>query len=77
MKRVQVQLPPDCHTLLKCACAQMGVTMSEFYNNAGREYLNKLMHEDEHLKQLMCSIPLTPDSQAYNLVEQHKQSNLD
>ena len=70
MKRVQVQLEPDCHKIIKCACAQMGVTMSEYFNLCSIEYLKKAMNNDDQLQQLVRAVPLTPGSRAYKQIEQ-------
>ena len=65
---------PDCHKIIKCACAQMGVTMSEYFIRCSIAYLKNAMNDDDQLQQLVMAIPLTPGSRAYNLIE---QSNLD
>ena len=70
MKRVQVQLEPDCHKILKCVCAHMGITMSEFYIRAGCDLMSEAFKTDKQLKQLIESIPLTPGSRAYKQIEQ-------
>ena len=74
MKRVQVLLEPDCHKILKCVCAHMGITMSEFYVKAGTAFMSDSLKTDKQLKQLIESIPLTPGSRAY---KQMHQFNLD
>ncbi len=65
-------MEPDCHKVLKCVCAQMGITMSEFLHMAGKSHLNKHVNENEHLKTLVLSLPLTPGSAAYNMREEMK-----
>ena len=70
MKRVQVQLEPDCHKILKCVCAHMGITMSEFYNRAGIHLMREALKTDKQLTQLIQSIPLKPGSRAYKQMEQ-------
>ena len=70
MKRVQVLLEPDCHKVLKCVCAQMGITMNEFVYMASKRHMRKTLTEHEHLKTLIQSLPLTPGSTAYNMREQ-------
>ena len=69
MKRVQVQLEPDCHKILKCVCAHMGITMSEFYIRAGSLFMSEALKTDEQLKQLVETIRLTPGSRAYKQME--------
>ena len=63
-------MEPDSHKVLKCVCAQMGITMSEFLHMAGQSHLTKHVNENEHLKTLIHSLPLTPGSAAYNMREQ-------
>ena len=65
MKRVQVLLEPDCHKIIKCVCAQMDITMSEFFNIAGFAFMSDQLDEHKHLKRLVESIQLTPGSRAY------------
>jgi len=69
MKRVQVQLEPDCHKIIKCVCAQMGVTMSEYYNLCSIAYLTNKLKDDEQLRQLIKAVPLTQGSRAYKQME--------
>ena len=70
MKRVQVLLEPDCHKIIKCACAQMGVTMSEYFILCSIEYLKNAMKDDDQLQQLLMAVPLTPGSRAYKTMAQ-------
>ena len=63
-------MDPDCHKILKCVCAQMGITMSDFLLEAGQAHMTKSLDENEHLKTLVFSLPLTPGGAAYNLREQ-------
>ena len=72
MKRVQVMVEPDCHKIIKCACAQMGVTMSEYFNLCSIAYLTNAMNNDDQLQQLVMAIPLTPGSRAYKQKEQYE-----
>ena len=48
----------------------MGITMSDFLQAAGQAHMTKSLDENEHLKTLVLSLPLTPGSTAYNLREQ-------
>lgn len=70
MKRVQVLLEPDCHKIIKCVCAQMDITMSEFFNIAGFALMSEKLDEHKHLRRLVESLQLTPGSRAYKAFAQ-------
>ncbi len=67
MKRVNINVPDECHHLLKNTCTQLGVTVNEFVHTATNEAIHKHALEHDHLKQFILAMEFSKCSKAYRL----------
>ena len=55
MKRVNFNMAPECHALLKSVCALKRVTVSDYvYNLIAREF-EQLVREDDQVRQMFLN----------------------
>ena len=78
-KRVNFNMQPECHTLLKGVCALKGVTVSEYVYACLNEAFIKLIKEDEQVRNMFMAGNYRQGSRAYllkqSLIEEFNQSN--
>lgn len=73
MKRVNFNMPVECHDLLKGVCALKRVTVSDYVYGLIKENLVKLVKEDDQISSMFFSGNYPEGSSAYLL----KQSLID
>ena len=73
MKRVNFNMAPECHALLKGVCALKGVTVSEYVYKVLEEDFYKLVIADNQVQQILINGDYPKGSKAYNLKEQIKK----
>ena len=77
MKRVNFNMAPECHALLKGVCALKGITVSEYVYKVLAEDFHGLVKEDNQVQQMLINGEYPEGSRAYNLKEQiRKELNL-
>jgi len=77
MKRVNFNMAPECHALLKGVCALKGITVSEYVYKVLAEDFHGLVKEDNQVQQMLINGEYPKGSRAYNLKEQiRKELNL-
>ena len=77
MKRVNFNMAPECHALLKGVCALKGKTISEFVYEIIRERFHELVYSDNQVQQMLMNGTYPTGSKAYVLQEQiRKEFNL-
>ena len=55
LKRVNFNIQPECHALLKSVCALKGVTVSDYiYDLLGKDF-EELVRTDEQVRQMFLS----------------------
>ena len=69
LKRVNFNMQPECHTLLKGVCALKGVTVSEYVYDCLSEAFLRLIKEDEQVRNMFMSGSYRQGSRAYLLKE--------
>lgn len=67
VKRINVNVPDECHHLLKNTCTQMGVTVNEFAHQATSMAIYKAALENDHLKQIILAMKFEECGKAYRL----------
>mgnify|MGYP003146951038 CR=1 FL=1 len=79
VKRVNFNMEPECHTLLKGVCALKGVTVSEYVHACLNEAFIKLLKEDEQVRNMFMAGNYRQGCKAYilkqSLIEELNQSN--
>jgi len=73
LKRVNFNMAPECHALLKGVCALKGVTVSEYVYKVLEEDFYKLVIADNQVQQILINGDYPKGSKAYNLKEQIKK----
>ena len=77
LKRVNFNMAPDCHRLLKATCAILDVSVSEFCSECIHERFRELCKSDERFLTLLLADDYKEGSDAYLLKEQFKKYLLD
>ena len=81
MKRVNFNMPSDCHALLKSVCALKGVTVSEYVHKIIQEDFHKRARTDKQVQTMFLSGHYEEGSDAFlfkqTLLEELRQSNDD
>ena len=67
MKRVNFNLPVECHDLLKGVCALKRVTVSDYVYGLIKENLIRLVKEDDQISSMFFSGVYPEGSSAYLL----------
>ena len=79
MKRVNFNLPLECHDLLKGVCALKRVTVSEYVYGLIKENLIRLVKEDDQISSMFFSGDYPEGSSAYllqqSLIKELKSAN--
>lgn len=79
MKRVNFNLPLECHDLLKGVCALKRVTVSDYVYRLIKENMVKLIKEDDQISSMFFSGDYPEGSSAYllkqSLIEERNRSN--
>jgi len=73
LKRINFNMAPECHALLKSVCALKGVSVSEYVYKVIREDFQLLVKSDNQVQQLLVNGEYPKGSKAYNLKEQIKK----
>ena len=77
LKRVNFNMAPECHALLKGVCALRGVTVSEYVYELIAENFRQLVYSDNQVRQMFFNGQYPVGSKAYVLKEQlRKELNL-
>ena len=77
LKRINFNMAPECHALLKGVCALKGKTISEFVYEIIRERFHELVYSDNQVQQMLMNGTYPTGSKAYVLQEQiRKEFNL-
>ena len=69
LKRINFNMAPECHALLKSVCALKGVSVSEYVYKVVREDFHQLVNSDNQVQQLLLNGVYPEGSKAYNLQE--------
>ena len=72
LKRVNFNLDPECHKLLKTACVLLDVSVSEFCYIAIREHFRKYCLEDDRILKLLVEQEYKEGSKTYCLKNEIK-----
>ena len=79
MKRVNFNLPLECHDLLKSVCALKRVTVSDYVYGLIKENLVRLVKEDDQISSMFFSGDYPEGSSAYllkqSLMEELNRTN--
>lgn len=79
MKRVNFNLPVECHDLLKGVCALKRVTVSDYVYGLIKENMIKLVKEDDQISSMFFSGDYPEGSAAYilkqSLIEELDSTN--
>tara|TARA_B100001094_G_scaffold128611_1_gene124639 strand:+ start:232 stop:531 length:300 start_codon:yes stop_codon:yes gene_type:complete len=75
IKRVNFNMAPECHSLLKSVCALKGITLSEYVYKVLSEDFRRLVKEDKQVQQMLLNGEYPKGSKAYNLKEQIKKES--
>ena len=67
MKRVNFNIAPECHSLLKATCAILNVSLSEFCYQCIAEKFRELCKTDKRFLTLLLSGEYPEGSNAYHL----------
>jgi len=70
LKRVNFNMAPECHALLKGVCALRGVTVSEYVYELIAENFRQLVYSDNQVRQMFFNGQYPVGSKAYVLQEQ-------
>ena len=70
LKRINFNMAPECHALLKSVCALKGISVSEYVYKVVREDFQQLVNADNQVRQLLINGVYPKGSKAYNLQEQ-------
>lgn len=73
LKRVNFNMAPECHRLLKATCAILDVSVSEFCSECIHERFVELCKSDERFLTLLMSGDYKVGGKAYLLREEFKQ----
>ena len=77
MKRINFNMAPECHALLKSVCALKGVSVSEYVYKVVREDFQQLVNSDNQVQQMLMNGTYPIGSKAYALKERiRKESSL-
>jgi hypothetical protein len=77
MKRVNFNMAPECHSLLKSVCALKGITVSEYVYEVVKERFQEMVYSDNQVQQILMNGTYPVGSKAYVLQEQlRKDLNL-
>ena len=74
MKRVNFNMPEECHALLKSVLALKGKNMGEYIYECVVADFNKRFYEDKQVQQLVIAGTHQPGTNAYRLKESIKDS---
>jgi len=69
LKRVNFNMPEECHALLKSVCALKGKNMGEYIYECVIADFNKQFYEDKQVQQLVLAGTYPPGTKAYHLQE--------
>lgn len=72
LKRVNFNMPEECHALLKSVCALKGINMGEHIYECVVADFNKRFYEDKQVQQMVVAGTHRPGSNAYRLKESIK-----
>ena len=67
VKRINVNVPHECHHLLKTTCTQLGVTVNDFVHEASSMAIHKAALENDQLKQIILAMEFKECGKAYRL----------
>ena len=67
LKRVNVNIPDECHHLLKTACVALGISINDFVHEACQEAIRKRAIDDKHLRNVVVSLNFPEDTFAAKL----------
>jgi|TARA_B100000073_G_scaffold334724_1_gene327567 hypothetical protein len=70
MQRVNFNMEPECHALMKAMCALRGESVSEYVNSCLLESFLQRLHEDEQVRQMFMSREYKEGTKAYRLKAQ-------
>ena len=70
MQRVNFNMEPECHALMKAMCALRGESVSEYVNSCLLESFLQRLNEDEQVKQMFLAREYKIGTKAYNLKQQ-------
>ena len=70
LKRVNFNMAPECHALLKSVCALKGITVSEYVYTLVIERFHELCYSDNQVQQILLNGTYPVGSKAYVLQEQ-------
>lgn len=74
LKRVNINIPDECHHLLKTTCVALGISINDFVHKACQEAIFKHSKEDEHLRNVVVSLRFPEDSKAFKLQQRISDS---
>ena len=74
MKRVNFNMPDECHALIKSVCALKSKNMGEYIYECVVADFNKRFYEDKQVQQLVIAGTHQPGTNAYRLKESIKDS---
>ena len=69
MKRVNFNMPEECHALLKSVCALKSLNMGEYIYKCVHADFTKQAFEDNQVQQLVLAGTYQPGTNAYRLKE--------
>lgn len=72
VKRVNFNIAPECHKLLKATCALLDISVSEFCYTAIGERFRKLCLEDDRILKILVEQDYPEGSEAYCLKNELK-----
>ena len=73
LKRVNFNMAPECHALLKGVCALKGVTVSEYVYKVIAEDFRELVLSNNQVRQMLINGTYPVGSKAYVLQEQMRK----
>ena len=74
MKRVNINIPDECHQLLKTTCVALGISINDFVHKACQEAIYNHTKEYEHLRNVLVSLSFPEDSKAFKLQQRISDS---
>lgn len=77
IKRVNFNMAPECHRLLKATCAILDVSVSEFCYQCIAERFRELCKSDERFLTLLLADDYKEGCPAYSMKEEFKQYLID
>lgn len=67
LKRVNINIPDECHHLLKTTCVALGISINDFVHEACQDAIRKRANDDEHLRNVVVSLNFPEDTLAAKL----------